>query len=69
MKRSGLVYEFRRPLASGAEHHSDAVDRVLAHLAKNPYREDRPIDGRRVEQFVRDHYLALAPWPFAALVE
>jgi hypothetical protein len=43
------------------------VDRVLDHVARNPYAQGVSLDSDAVARLVKRHYLGIGPWPFTAL--
>ena len=70
IRQAGLAYPYGRPLTKiGLPQLGPAADKVEANLRANPYREGRPIDRNEVERLIRDDYLDVKPWPFAALVD
>ena len=70
IRQAGLAHPYGRPLTkTGLPQLDAAADKVEANLRANPYREGRPIDRGQVERIIRDDYLDVEPWPFAALVD
>jgi hypothetical protein len=57
-----------RPLSGEPLADADViVDRVLDHVGRNPYAPHVSLDRDRAVRMVRQHYLDIQPWPFAAL--
>jgi hypothetical protein len=71
IRQAGLAHLYGRPLTkkTGLTQLEAAADEVEANLRANPYREGRPINHGQVEQIIRDDYLNVQPWPFAALID
>ena len=70
LRQCGYVHEFGRPIDGEPLPSLDKVVRaVQARLVANPHRVGRTIDDTKIAEFARRHYLDIAPWPFAALVE
>jgi hypothetical protein len=69
MTRCGFVHRFNRPLPGEPMPSVDeVVDRVAERLAHSRSPSARSIARSAIQRIARSEYLAVEPWPFAALV-
>lgn len=71
MTALGLRHPFDgRPLPNEVETDFEGiVDRIVAHIAANPYAHGVDVEPDVVTAIVRRVYTEVEPWPFAALLD
>jgi hypothetical protein len=69
MRDAGLTHRFGRPLGNETYRPLDELVAEVKHrLEQNPHRAHRTNDEAQIARLIREHYLDVEPWPFAALV-